>query len=1065
MKSGADPLSQESARLAALRRYAVLDTLPEPAYDRVARLAARFFRAPMALVSFLDEERQWFKARIGLDLAQVPRDSAFCDMTISSGEPCCVSDAIHDPRFAANPFVLGAPHARFYAGVPLLTPDGHAIGTLCVLDTVPRAALSPEEGQTLADLAMIVVDELELRRELAACQREIRHSASRERLLKGTAGTEGSRAEVDATLAESEASFRHFFEQHPAPMWVYDRDTFAFLEVNQAAIAEYGWSREEFLGMTVLDILPEEEREVAAAVMTGRREGVADSGPWRHRTRSGEIRIVQVRAQVIVHRGRRAGLVAVWDLTERFAAENAARELAADLHATFESIADGFYTLDRDWRFTRVNATAASLLHETATGMIGRVIWDIRPDLRDGEVQERYQRVAATRETERFHYYYPAFDSWFNIAAFPSRDGITVWFRDVTAEYRREERLRMLEAAVANLNDIIMITEAEPVRGEGPRIVFVNPGFERLTGYSAEEVIGRTPRILQGPNSDRKELDRVAAALEAWQPLRVEVLNYAKDGREFWLEMDITPIADATGWFTHWVAVERDVTERRRDQEQLRQQAQMLDQARDAILVRDLDHRVEYWNRSAERLYGWTRDEMLGQSVLERLHFEPEAFTAAMELLLRDGYWEGQFQLRRKDGVGLVVDVNWTLLRHADGTPRGVLAVNSDITERVALEGRLRQAQRMEAVGQLTGGIAHDFNNLLTVILGNAEMLMDCLQDRPLRAMAEFVISAAERGAALTGRLLAFSRQQTLAPRPVDVNQLLATLVRMLRRTLGNAIELAILAAPDLPNALIDAPQLENAVLNLCLNARDAMPAGGRLTIETQMATLGAGAAVAEEVLPGDYILVSVTDTGTGMAPEVVAQAFEPFFTTKVVGAGSGLGLSMVYGFAKQSNGHVIIHSRPGQGTSVRLYIPCAQAPGPPVVDAPEAEHLAGGAESILLVEDDPLVRAHAVQQLRDLGYRVTVTAGGAEAMAELGRSDVIDLLFTDVVLSGGINGRELARRALETRPRLAVLFTSGHAEGAGADQPDPEEMLLQKPYRRRELAEKIRLALDRRMG
>jgi PAS domain S-box-containing protein len=764
-------------------------------------------------------------------------------------------------------------------------------------------------------------------------------------------------------------------------------------------------------------------------------------------------------------------VVAAWNLTERIEAEKAARELAADLRATFESIADGFYTLDRDWRFTYANATAERLMRPEGSELIGQLVWDLWPDLVDSEIGERFRRVAQTRETERFDFRYPAYDAWFTVAAYPSRGGITVWFRDVTEAHRREERLRLLEAAVANLNDIIMITEAEPIQEPGPRIVFVNPAFERMTGYTAEEVIGRTPRLLQGPGTSRAELDRIVAALERWRPVRAELLNHKKDGEEFWLDMDITPVADATGWFTHWVAVERDVTERRRVQMQLEQQAQMLAQARDAIMVRSLDNRIEYWNRSAERLYGWTRDEVLGASGQDRLCPDPAKFQAAMDLLLEDGFWEGQLEVRRKDGVRLIVDANWTLLRHEDGTPRAVLAVNSDITERVALEGKLRQAQRMEAVGQLTGGIAHDFNNLLTVILGNAEMLVDSLgggaDGMSLKGMAEVVVSAAERGAALTGRLLAFSRRQALDPRTVDVNQLLASLVQMLRRALGGEVELVIMAAPGLWNALIDPPQLENAVLNLCINARDAMPSGGRLLIETENVTLDGDYALAEEILPGEYVVVAVTDTGTGMPPEAVAQAFEPFFTTKEVGAGSGLGLSMVYGFVKQSNGHVKIYSELGHGTSVKMYIPRAIAPGARAARQPEADHLPGGQEHILLAEDDPLVRAHALRQLRELGYRVTVAADGAEALAALPERCDVDLLFTDVVMPGGMNGQELAREAVRRHPGLPVLFTSGYTENAIMQQGrlEPGVMLLQKPYRRRELAEKIRLALDTRPG
>jgi PAS domain S-box-containing protein len=389
-----------------------------------------------------------------------------------------------------------------------------------------------------------------------------------------------------------------------------------------------------------------------------------------------------------------------------------------------------------------------------------------------------------------------------------------------------------------------------------------------------------------------------------------------------------------------------------------------------------------------------------------------------------------------------------------------------DITDRKAAQQQLQQALKMDAVGQLTGGIAHDFNNLLTVILGNAELLADQLTDNQrLRSLAQLTQTAAERGAELTNHLLAFARRQTLEPRSVDVNRLTAGLDAMLRRTLGESIEIEFVRGAGLWNAVVDPTQLESALLNLAINARDAMPGGGRLTIETANAYIDdTYAATHEEVATGQYVLIAVSDTGTGMDAATAARAFEPFFSTKEIGKGTGLGLSMVYGFVKQSGGHVKIYSESGHGTTVKIYLQRSN-------DARTSENANGGdqgkelrgAESILLVEDDDIVRRHVESQLRELGYEVRSANNGPAAMAVLRTEARIDLLFTDMVMPGGMNGRDLAQAALVLRPGLKVLFTSGYAENAALHQGrlDRTVQLIRKPYRRRDLAAKLRQILE----
>jgi signal transduction histidine kinase len=399
---------------------------------------------------------------------------------------------------------------------------------------------------------------------------------------------------------------------------------------------------------------------------------------------------------------------------------------------------------------------------------------------------------------------------------------------------------------------------------------------------------------------------------------------------------------------------------------------------------------------------------------------------------------------------------------HAYPSKDGLAVYFRDVTEKRELEARLRQAQRLEAVGQLTGGVAHDFNNLLTVIIGNAELLGDRLADNPaLVGLAQMTLTAAERGAELTQRLLAFARKQTLEPRAVDVNALLTGMNALLRRSLGEHVEIELARNADIWNAFVDAAQLESAVLNLAINARDAMPAGGRLTIEASNATLdGSYARDHDEVGAGDYVMIAISDTGSGMPPGVVARAFEPFFTTKDVGKGSGLGLSMVHGFVKQSGGHVKIYSEEGHGTTIKLYLPKAERDERAA--APTRPELAeGGSEHVLLVEDDDQVREHVASQLAQLGYQVVAVTHGAAALDAMA-SQGFDLLFTDVVMPGGMSGRQLAEEARKRQPGLRILFTSGYTENAIVHHGrlDPGVHLLNKPYRRSDLAVKVRQAL-----
>jgi PAS domain S-box-containing protein len=631
--------------------------------------------------------------------------------------------------------------------------------------------------------------------------------------------------------------------------------------------------------------------------------------------------------------------------------------------------------------------------------------------------------------------------------------------KDVESALRKsEEEFRLL---VETLPHMVWVTRADGW------VVHYNAKWMEWTGMSVEDSLGYGWIDALHPD------DRARAAL-AWQeatekgePYAIEYRLRTADSAYCWVLARALPLHDAAGNILKWFGTCTDIDELKRAYARISEQASLLDHAAEAILVRNLEHRITYWNKGAERLYGWTAAEALGKSVFSLLGPDDHAaIHQQLERVLADGTWSGEVQRRSKAGDVLTVETNLTLLRDEFNLPRAILSINRDITDRRLLEEQLRQSQRLESVGQLTGGLAHDFNNLLTVILGNAEMLSEELAGDPrLAEPTSMVVDAAQRGAKLTQRLLAFARKQTLEPRTVDAQELVTGMDPLLRRTLGEHIEIVSTRGRNLWPALVDPAQLENALLNLCINARDAMPGGGQLTIETANVTLERDYTDQHpDVQPGQYVMLAVSDTGSGIPPEVVGRVFEPFFTTKVKGKGTGLGLAMVYGFIKQSGGHVAIYSEADQGTTVKLYLPRSSA----AVDAP-AEPVAhvrtihGGTETVLLVEDDELVRRYAHSQLKALGYEVIVVPVGAQAMDVI-RSDAhIDLLFTDVVMPGGMGGRDLAEQAQAVRPGLRVLYTSGYTEDAIVHHGrlDPGVNLLTKPYGRTELAERVRAALD----
>ncbi|MFO1059652.1 MAG: PAS domain S-box protein [Dongiaceae bacterium] len=642
---------------------------------------------------------------------------------------------------------------------------------------------------------------------------------------------------------------------------------------------------------------------------------------------------------------------------------------------------------------------------------------------------------------------------------YDGRPAVLVVGRDVTDRVRADQALRESEGRFTALADILpaLLWMSGPDGG----CSFVNRPWADYTGRPAERELGRGYLDNVHPEHRAQLRRHEATMLGEHRAVANEYRLRGRDGRYRWFLDTSVPRFAPDGAYLGHIGLLIDVDGQRRLEARLHT---ILESTVDGLITIDETGVIRTFNGPAERIFGYRADEVIGRNVSILM---PEPYRSRHDRYLATYLRTGQARIigigrevegLRKDGSIFPLDLAIGEMVVEEGRREFVGTVR-DISERKRLEDQLRQAQKMETIGQLTGGVAHDFNNLLTVILGNAEDLADELKGEPrLRELAEMTRIAAERGAELTKRLLAFARRQALDPRATDLNALLGGIEGLLRRTLGEDIAIQLARAPGLWPAQIDATQLEAAVLNLCVNARDAMPGGGRLTIETANAPLDlAYAGSHPDLQPGDYVMIAITDTGTGMPAEVAARAFEPFFTTKEVGRGSGLGLSMVYGFAKQSGGHVKIYSEPGHGTVVKLYLPRASSPEP--LPAPSQAVESRGAGTILAVEDDELVRRHVEGLLSGLGYRVIAAADGPSALSVLRGGEPIDLLFTDVVMPGGMDGGALAEAAQALRPGLPVLFTSGYTEHGIVHHGrlEPGIHLLAKPYRRQELAAKLR--------
>jgi PAS domain S-box-containing protein len=892
---------------------------------------------------------------------------------------------------------------------------------------------------------------------------------------------------VEAARA-SERLFRSLLDHANDAIEIIDPETGRFLDVNEKACAAHSYRREEYLALTVAEIDP----EIAARSWEATRDELRDAGSLTlestHRRKDGSAFPVEVNFSY-VQLDRAYVLAIVRDISERRRGEAAIRLSEERFRNLIEGSIQGIAIHDENGKALFANQAFATIYGFDTPDQVLRL--ESLDELIPAEDLPRIRSYRKARFSGR-----PAPSIY--EAKRLKRDGSTIWLDnssrliewngkpaiqavivDITEQKQGEEALRASQAALSQAQRLAHMVRYHWSITER-RLKSWDPGYSELLGVSP---VPGQPGIFTEPPFHPEDSDWIRKLYEGAEKDRrnveIEYRIIHPDGQPRWIRELSEIVLDSEGRASAYVGTLQDITERKRTEENLRQSEQRFRSLADNLPG------IVY--RLIVQPDGEMRETYISAGVKKMLGVEPELFTSGRAKLidyLHPEEKERRLALMRQAnerGAPLTIESErfigrdgevrwWQVYASPRPLPDGSTQFDGialDITEQRAIAQQLRKSQRLEAVGQLTSGISHDFNNLLGVIVGNLDLALERTDDSHLRELIQAANTSALHGADLTRRLLAFSRGQPLAPEAVDLNRILPQIAAMLRRTLGEQVTVDLrLRQQNLWLCIVDRSQIEDVILNLAINARDAMPTGGTLTIEVGNAHLDEFYSSEEPgVIPGDYVLLTVTDTGSGMAPEVLEHVFEPFFTTKGEHLGTGLGLSMVYGFVKQSRGHIKIYSEVGHGTTVKIYLPHAMPAGlsePPA--PPQQTDMPRGAETILVVDDNPGLREITVNQLANLGYTTLEADSAAGALDKLDRHADIRLVLSDVIMPGGMNGYELAGEARRRRPGLKMLLMSGYASQSMVNAPSEVEHpeLITKPFRMRDLALKLRETLGK---
>ena len=1054
---------------AALSSYRRLDKGAKPALDRIVRLAASLFDVPIAAVSIFDDQGSYPVASYGPPLGNM----ALCSNTTQNDLITVIPDTVRDPQFRDHPLVIGGPSIRFYAAVPVRIDDGRTLCTLCIMGTEPREDFGTDDIGRLEELAALAGDIIKA------------HMCSAGAARVGMQSTDA------AGLGLAPVQLQRFFQQLPIAMAMFDLDmtyiaaSASWLDLNQLGQQDLiGRSHDE-----VMPYLPDEWRKQSRLALDTGALVISENvlplpeGPT-----------IWVRRTIVPWHDRDGGIGGVIkffeDITDAKLHEEEKEHNRIFLESVLANVKDGIIACNEDAELILVN-DAAQEFHGKGVRNLPPEQWAAHYDLygSDGVTRLAVDEVPLVRAAKGDL----VIDQEMVIApkdgsrkiimchAAPMHDrdgqltGAVATMTDVTAE--REARAEATKAELlyrAIFNQTFQLCVVLDIRGY---IIEANDAVLELTGRT-REALTQKPIWMHNWWPSRENLSH-ELEVSFRRALRGEFIRYNveiqdRNGRVVPIDFSLKPVFDGHGNVTTIIAEGRDITEQRQQEARINEQKDRFRLLYDEtpVMMYSIDATgclisvSNYWLR----VMGYDRNEVIGRRSVDFL--TPESRKKAVDEVLPAFFEKGEcrdveYQMVKKDGELIEVLLS-AIAMYDDGQFQRSLAVMTDVTDRKAVEYKLVQAQKMEMVGQLTGGLAHDFNNLLSVVMGNLQLLEREVEttEKTSRQITA-ALDATERGAELTRRLLAFSRRQKLETSVFEPNPMIRGLRDLLTSSLGEHIKLQVSLMPDIANVVTDRAQLESAILNLAVNARDAMPNGGNLTIESAETTITHPRRFqADEILPGNYVVISVIDTGVGIPRDKIASVFEPFFTTKAVGKGSGLGLSMIYGLMRQSGGYVQIDSVVGRGTTVRLYLPAVTERADRAAEPVKSAGLVKGAgEIILVVEDQDAVRDVAVGLIEELGYTVLKASSGPEAMEVVSSICRIDLLFTDIVMPGGMDGPTLAIEARKLRPELPVIFTTGYADASVLRKirKSVNGGVVTKPYRRDDLAEKISIALDKK--
>ncbi len=918
MKKTATP-HNETDRLAALERYGILDTPSDAVLDGITQAAADLCETPIALISLIDSTRQWFKSCIGMSVRETSRDLAFCAHAIlDPTELMEVEDTFLDERFADSPLVTGEPKIRFYAGKPLVTAERHVLGTLCVIDDKPRR-LTDAQRDGICRLAQVVVDLLEERQasRIGAIDHAVEQTARHGVLItdpnrSGNPITYANRAIEKITGYSKTELIGNNCRLLQGP----DTDPNAISNLRHAIAAHEpctvvlkNYRKDGTMFWNELTVSPIRDRMGNTINYVGVQNDVTDQ--LLAREHSNKLAVVTAEIDsALASRNRLAQIVE--ESANEIYVSNAETYKILDLNrAARENLG---YSLEESqqlmpWDF----------VEELTSLNIEALIAPLREGTLDAQVLETvHRRKDGSTYPVATHIQYMASQT---------PPVYTAIVQDITDRIRQEEMIKLRDRAIEALDVGVSITDATSPNFP---IVHVNRALCYMTGYSSEELLGQGVVMLQMDDQHQPELKKVHEAQAKGEPVHVILKSTRKDGSHYMDDLSLSPVHNEAGELTHYIGINRDVT------------------------------------------------------------------------------------------------------------------------EKLETETRLRQAQKIDAIGQLSGGIAHDFNNLLSVITGNLEFLTMTITDETQRNCIDEADKAAQMGARLTRRLLTFAKQGQLDPVVLNANEHVLNALELLNSTIGETIDLRSYLSPDLWRIHADPSEIENTVVNLVLNARDAMPDGGHIKVETKNVSFTNDHIYDDlEVSPGDYIRLSVTDNGSGMTDEVIERIFEPFFTTKGHGKGTGLGLASIHGFINQSGGYVRVFSELGNGTTIVLYLPkfSEVSADQKIVNSKKLEPTNTDAR-ILVVEDNEMVRNMTVNRLRVLGFIADQVCNGPEAVKFLQRDAQVDLVLSDVVMGGGMSGFDVAKWVKSNLPHCRILLASGYNEPTQeSDDPSKGLMILQKPY------------------